>query len=167
MEQAIEAGKPGSKHQRKLRNFLLDARFQLKYTGYAVAIAIFLSAALGALLWRTSARMVEESDKVTKVVEMTIADDPVYAELLGGTDLGQNAELKAYHERIHHQQRDYAIILIGGLTLFVLGIGLAGIVLTHKVAGPVYKLKRELTALGNGNFKFPVPIRRGDELQDV
>ena len=152
--------------QRKLRNFLLDARFQLKYASYSVAITVFLCAALGTVLWRTSDRMVQESRKVTQVVEMTINQDPVYAELLGG-DTGYRAELSAYQDRIKDQQRQYSIVLITGLALFVTGIGLASIVLTHKVAGPVYKLKRELKALGNGSLNYPVPIRKHDELQEV
>ena len=40
------------RYQRRLRNYLLDARFQLKYTGYLVATAILLSVALGSLLWK-------------------------------------------------------------------------------------------------------------------
>lgn len=157
----------GRDQQRKWRNLLVDAAFQLKYASYAIAITIFLSAVLGAVLWKTSARMVQESQKVTQVIEMTIAEDPDYAELLGGAGSEYRSELKAYHDRMRTEQQHYGLVLVSGLGLFVLGLGLAAIVLTHQVAGPVYKLKRELTALGDGSLRYPVPIRKHDELQDV
>src|SRR5690606_38470966 len=43
---------------------------------------------------------------------------------------------------------------------------LAGIVVTHKVAGPIFKMKRQLKALENGNFEVPSPLRKGDELKE-
>ena len=43
------------RHQRRLRNYLLDSHFQLKYTGYLVGIALLFSISLGLLIWRTSA----------------------------------------------------------------------------------------------------------------
>ena len=33
----------GGRHQRRLRNYLLDPPFQLKYSGYLVGIAVLLS----------------------------------------------------------------------------------------------------------------------------
>ena len=37
---ATAPAQAGGRHQRRLRNYLLDTHFQLKYTGYLVAIAI-------------------------------------------------------------------------------------------------------------------------------
>jgi nitrogen fixation/metabolism regulation signal transduction histidine kinase len=111
--------------------------------------------------------MAQESQKVTQVVEMTVAEDPDYAELLGGSSSEYRAELSAYQDRMREQQRHYGVVLISGLILFVFGVGLATIALTHRIAGPVFKLKRDLTALGDGSLKYPVPIRRSDEMQEV
>ena len=47
---------PG-RHQRRLRNYLLDSHFQLKYSGYLVMIAVALSVSLGlSTLTSTSSR---------------------------------------------------------------------------------------------------------------
>src|SRR4051812_27545540 len=56
---------PG-KHHRSAKNYLLDRHFQLKYAGFLVAIATVLSAGLGALLWRTSDRVIEQSRESVK-----------------------------------------------------------------------------------------------------
>jgi nitrogen fixation/metabolism regulation signal transduction histidine kinase len=45
-------------------------------------------------------------------------------------------------------------------------IGLLGIYFTHKVAGPVYKMKRLLAQVGHGNLHVESRLRKGDELRD-
>jgi hypothetical protein len=48
----------------------------------------------------------------------------------------------------------------------VLVIGLAGVVVTHKIAGPVFKMKRLLGELAKCHFRVVARLRKGDELQD-
>ena len=50
--------------------------------------------------------------------------------------------------------------------MLVIGVGLAGIVVTHRVAGPIYKMKKQLRDLRKGNYEIPAPLRKGDELVD-
>src|SRR6185437_10745230 len=56
--------------------------------------------------------------------------------------------------------------LVGGLALMVVLIGLLGIYFTHKVAGPVFKMKRLLKQVGDGHLHVEARLRRGDELTD-
>jgi hypothetical protein len=167
------------KHQRSIRNYLLDAPFQLKYTSYLVGVALLISVVLGVFLWRTSGKVVEESNvvvdeskKVSDVVKMQIKDDPIY---------GDNPELmKAFNEsasdsdnRVAQQQQKVIAqqklmlgSVVGGLALLVVLIGMVGIYITHKIAGPVYKMKRLLKEVGQGKLSFPRGgLRKGDELQ--
>src|SRR5688572_27902640 len=51
---------PG-RHQRRLRNYLLDSHFQLKYSSYLVAISVALSYSLTLIHWRTSVAVIEQS----------------------------------------------------------------------------------------------------------
>ncbi|MFW5740656.1 MAG: hypothetical protein ACOC1F_09860, partial [Myxococcota bacterium] len=55
------SGRP--RYKRSARNYLLDPRFQLKYTGLLVLIAILLSGVLGAQLWITSQAVIEQSQQ--------------------------------------------------------------------------------------------------------
>src|SRR5687767_91713 len=82
------------RHQRSFRNYLLDAPFQLKYTGFIVGCAVFVAAILGGFLWKTnsdlaaqssavveqSKKVADESRKVSDMVKMTIKDDPIYSQ---------------------------------------------------------------------------------------
>jgi nitrogen fixation/metabolism regulation signal transduction histidine kinase len=54
--------------------------------------------------------------------------------------------------------------LFGGLALLVVLIGFGGIVVTHRVAGPIYKMKMNLKAVADGHLRIPTPLRKGDEL---
>jgi len=198
---------PGRQH-RQIRNFLLDKRFQLKYSAYLAGIAFVFSACLGALLWRTSAAViaqshqtvaqgeqvvergrdvVKESLKVSEVVRMSIVKDPAYADnpdlldaFKGDSDKQaerfteqqkslekQSAALRQQSVDIAHQQRTLFVILTTALGLLVILIGLAGIVVTHKVSGPIYKMKRQIKDVGRGKLSIPIPLRKGDDLVDL
>jgi len=63
----------GGRHQRKLRNYLLDSRFQLKYTGYLVGLAVFLSLVLGGLLWSVSQKVISQSQETVRQGQETVA----------------------------------------------------------------------------------------------
>ncbi|MBK7581403.1 MAG: HAMP domain-containing protein [Myxococcales bacterium] len=206
-EAATAPAAGGGRHQRRLRNYLLDTHFQLKYTAYLVAIAIVLSGSLGFILYRTSnavlaqsystvskgeqvvsygKQVVEESRKVSAVVQMNIVKDETYQDnpaLLEAfkTDAqsqddrlkkqqdeleAQSASLKQQSADIANQQKTMLSSLTAVLLLLVVGIGVAGILVTHKVAGPIYKMKRQIREVGEGKLKIPGKLRKGDELVD-
>jgi nitrogen fixation/metabolism regulation signal transduction histidine kinase len=207
MAEATTLSTAPGRHQRRLRNYLLDAHFQLKYAGFLVGITFVVSAFLGIILWRTSdaviARsresvtvgeqvvergrdVVKESKKVNAVVQMNIVRDPAYADNpalltafqgdakdnddklnLQQQKLEEQASrLKEQSDALLSQQRTIGLALVLGLALLVVCVGFAGIVVTHKVAGPVYKMKKQLYALAQGNYQVPAPLRKGDELVD-
>jgi nitrogen fixation/metabolism regulation signal transduction histidine kinase len=193
--------------QRRLKNYLLDRHFQLKYSGYLMGIALLVSVGLGFVLWRTSQavidqsrravqqgeqvvarsrEVVDESRKVSLVVQMNIVKDPVYSEnpalleaFKADTDRqdlrfvtqqkgleAQARDLKEQSASIERQQRTLLITLFVALALLVVLIGLAGIVVTHRVAGPIHKMRRQIREVGEGTLRPPTPLRRGDELVD-
>src|SRR6185436_522998 len=63
------------------------------------------------------------------------------------------------------QQNVLLLGLVAGLGLLVICVGLAGIVFTHKVAGPIFKMKRLLRQVGEGKLVVREKLRKGDELQ--
>jgi nitrogen fixation/metabolism regulation signal transduction histidine kinase len=181
------------RHQRRLRNYLLDSRFQLKYATYVALVALLIGVVSGLLLWKVSEasfnestakaqlskEVLAESRKVSEVVRMNLIKDPEYGNnplLREAFEADAKAELEKYERqqqeleehvrRLDSQRREFAILLICALVALVVALWLAGIVVTHKVAGPIFKMKRQLRALENGNFEVPSPLRRGDELKD-
>lgn len=206
-EAASMSAPPAGRHQRRMKNYLLDAHFQLKYSAYLVGIAVLFSVCLGILLWRTSEaviaqstqtvqqgeqvvsrgrEVVEESRKVSEVVKMNIVKDPIYSDnpalldaFKGDADKQderlrnqqaalekQATELKQRSAAIRGQQRTMLLTLTTALTLLVVLIGFAGIIVTHKVAGPIYKMKRQIREVGEGHLRIPNKLRKGDELVD-
>ncbi|WP_434047326.1 MULTISPECIES: HAMP domain-containing protein [Sorangium] len=207
-----------ARYQRSARNYLLDQRFQLKYTGFLVGISLALSVALGVLLWNASSKIIEQSRsavqqgqetvrqgqetvkrgqevlvqsrRVSEVVAMNIAkeykDDPELAKTFGEAALRDESKLKDEQARLERdaamlQQRAEALgqhaagvaqnqqmllrLIVALLSLLVLGVGVAGIVFTHKIAGPIFKMKRLLRQVGEGKLVVRERLRKGDELQ--
>src|SRR5690606_14729586 len=78
----------------------------------------------------------------------------------------KHAELQAHAENTRKQQTTMMVSLIAGLSLLVVLIGLLGIYFTHKVVGPIYKMKMLLGQVAEGKLNFQGRLRKGDELQD-
>ena len=164
-------------YRRRMRNYLLDSRFQLKYTGFLVGVALVISGVTGVVLHSTtravvseSSALVDESRKVSEVSRMNIrdlaSDSP---ELLTEFNREADAHDKALSDqqaRLIHGQQLMIESLVGGLALMVVLIGLLGIYFTHKVAGPIFKMKRLLKQVGDGHLHVDARLRRGDELTD-
>ena len=167
----------GTPHKRSVRNLLLDSRFQLKYSGFLVAVAIVISGVMGAVLYETtravvgeSSALVEESKKVSEVSRMNIrdlaSDSP---ELLTEFNREADAHDKALGDqqaRLLQRQGIMIESLVGGLAMMVVLIGLLGIYFTHKVAGPIFKMTRLLAEVGAGHLHVDARLRKGDELTD-
>lgn len=128
--------------------------------------------------------LVKTSQDLSKVVQMSIAekyaDNPETAALFNQGAEKKAEELLAEQRRleeeaarldrqaqqVEQQQRSIFLTLASALSLLVLLIGLAGIVVTHKIAGPIFKMKRQFGELGQGKLKMPSKLRKGDELID-
>jgi nitrogen fixation/metabolism regulation signal transduction histidine kinase len=181
-----------SRYHRSLRNYLLEPAFQLKYANGAAAVVVLLSIGLGTLLWRTSQEMLRqssaavqlgeetlaESRKVTEVVAMSIARDPVYganpalkeafegdAEEQNKTHLEKQERLKAQAAALETQSMRFTQVLVAALVLLVAALWFGAIVLTHRIAGPAYKMRRQLRAVSKGDWSRPSPLRKRDELR--
>ena len=131
-------------------------------------------------------QVVSESRKVSEVVKMNIIKDPVYSDNPALHDAfksdadKQDERLKAQQEALEGQatalreqassltekQHIMLYTLVGALSLLVILIGFAGIFVTHKVAGPIFKMKRQISDVGEGRLKIPGKLRKGDELVD-
>jgi methyl-accepting chemotaxis protein len=164
-------------YRRSVRNYLLDSRFQLKYSAVLVIVAIAISLLMGGVLYSTtravfdeSSAAVEESRKVSEVSRMNVREfAPDSPELMAEFNKEVVAHDKAFADTqalLLRRQQVMIISLVGGLALMVVAIGLLGIYFTHKVAGPVFKMKKLLKRVGEGHLHFDGKLRKGDELVD-
>lgn len=57
--------------------------------------------------------------------------------------------------------------IITGITILALALGFTGIIVTHKIVGPSYKMRRLIGDVADGHLRVQGRLRKGDELQDV
>ena len=142
---AIEA-----KKRRRLKNYLLDRRFQLKYTGMMLVVTLSVAGVLGY-------RVYELSEVQTQALAMHIAAQP---------DLDP-ATAAALEEFARQEDRKVLGTIVAGVLAFALALALVGILVTHRVVGPAYRMQRLFERVARGHLSLPTAIRRGDELQDL
>jgi hypothetical protein len=133
-------------YKRKVRNYLLDVGLQLRYTATIVIVAVFLTAGLGYKMWQATR-------DVSKVILWTSLVDPSSAEEL--------------QTQFSNSDRVVLWGIIGFGIVLVLSISTVGILITHKVAGPLHKIA-SLFGRVRDNRMGPAPssLRKGDELQE-
>ncbi|MFO0738092.1 MAG: hypothetical protein U0270_19525 [Labilithrix sp.] len=182
---------PPVKYKRSLKNYLLDAKFQLKWTGRIIIVALAISALMGVFLFQTSKKVTEQTETVIAEGQKAIEQNRVNSELLQMKMLAEAAdspelmttyqakakkeaaelqkqkdELQAQAIETRAQQSRMGITIVGALVLLVLLIGVLGIFFTHKVVGPIHMMKNLLRQVGDGKLNFNRKPRKGDELQD-
>jgi methyl-accepting chemotaxis protein len=174
---SISAHPAGGGYKRSVRNYLIDSRFQLKYAGILVLVAVVISATMGGVLYQTtravvteSTALVEESQKVSEVSRMNVkdlaSDSPELMSEFSREVEAHDHNLAEQQASLIRRQRNMIVSLVGGLALMVVLIGLLGIYFTHKVSGPVHKMKGLLRKVGTGDLHVDARLRKGDELQD-
>ncbi|MBE7485844.1 MAG: HAMP domain-containing protein [Polyangiaceae bacterium] len=177
---------------RRTKHYLLDPRFQLKWTGYLVVVVLAVMASLGVLIARMASRtsetaniavtQAEKAFKESKVnnqlargaVELAAPDNATLAgvmnEQLREVDAEQEknlAEVRRLQQDIGRDKQSLQLLLVGAGVALLLLLSLMGIVITHRVVGPVHKLKRLLRRVSTGRLVVDERLRRGDELEDL
>ncbi|MGB8331899.1 MAG: HAMP domain-containing protein [Polyangiales bacterium] len=140
----------GDKRQRKLRNYLIDRRFQLKYTGMVLLVTISVASGLGFMAYRFSQGQ-------TDVLTASIAAQPDF-----NPDRASDLERFAQEE-----DRKVRNAIVAGVLLLTFALGLTGIIVTHRVVGPAFRMKRLFQHVGEGRLEVTTGIRKGDELQEL
>jgi methyl-accepting chemotaxis protein len=174
---SISAHPASGGYKRSVRNYLIDSRFQLKYAGFLVFVAVIISSIMGGVLYETtravvteSTALVDESQKVSEVSRMNVkdlaSDSPELMTEFSREVEAHDRNLAEQQASLIRRQHNMIVSLVGGLALMVVLIGLLGIYFTHKVSGPVHKMKGLLRKVGTGDLHVDARLRKGDELQD-
>jgi len=136
--------------KRHMKNYLLDPRFQLKYTGMVVVVAVIIASVLGYFAYDYSKG---QTEALTIQMAMQPDLDPAVA-----------SDLQGY---ANQQDQKVLISIIVGVLLLALALGFTGIIVTHKLVGPAYKMRRLLHEVAEGKLKVVGGLRKGDELQEL
>ncbi|MFZ9889152.1 MAG: hypothetical protein ACO3JL_16775 [Myxococcota bacterium] len=118
---------------------IVDRRFQLKYTGLIFFVAATVSTALGYFL-------LDAYQQLNALIEVS----------------------EAIGDRMNADDARRVFTLVAGfLGAEVLLLGVAGVIITHRVAGPVALLHRHFATMLDGKYPQLRSLRAGDEFRDA
>ena len=133
-------------YKRSMKNYLLNLRYQLKYTLTIVGISLVLTGGLGYFI-------ISKAREASRLLEVRAMDptDELAKQL--------SAQFAA------NDRMMMIVLVIFGVLLCVV-LTMYGIVLTHKVAGPLFKVSTHLDKIRDGRLGVVYDLRKGDELVD-
>jgi len=132
----------GQRRHRRVSNYLLNRSFQLKYVGMILGLSIAISFGLGFFL-------VDQMRENSRMLMLDAEMDPVFQEQLARSDA------------------ESMLVLVGALLAFNVALGVGALVVTHRLAGPMFVFRRYLRMLAEGKIPNIRALRKGDEFEDV
>ncbi len=136
--------------QRRFRNYLLDKRFQLKYTGMVLLVTAVVAGVLGYAAYRYSKG---QTQALTAQIALQPEIDPAAAQDLEG--FAQRADQKV------------ALAILLGVLALLAALAVTCIVITHRLAGPAYRMTKLFEEVAEGRLQVRTGIRKSDEFQDL
>lgn len=121
---------------------IVDRRFQFKYTGAVLLVAAFVAVVLGYFLRESYIEMNEVVDLASLSPEVN--------DKLNTEDTAKVFKLTM-------------AVLVSSVVVF----GVMGLLITHRVVGPIFVLQRHLQTLGGGTYPVTRPLRQGDEFGEA
>ena len=145
-------GKPRTPYKRKLSNYLLDKRLQLRYILLVTILSGVISGSLGYLIYQ---QRHAASESIERDLAALTQDDKSLKEFQDQVAAGMAAEDRA----LVYKMVGVGVGLVVILSLYLL-------IMTHKVAGPLYKVSLYFDKMGEGRLGNVWGLRKGDMLQD-
>ncbi len=202
-----DQGGPPVKYKRKLRNYLIDGRFQLKYTTMIMVLSLVLISALGTLLYQQVLATVKENARATDmsaeaarasadaakvsaenseiIIAQALADDyfkdpavtkkfidemkkPVEeVDAQARAMESQASKMEKTREEFRKRATLLPIYLAAFGAAFLLFLFLISIYTTHKIAGPMFKIRKLMNAVDGDSLHVDGSLRKGDEMWDL
>lgn len=116
---------------------LIDPQFQLKYTGLVVALGAIISIICAYFIYRAY-------NENTQLLELSEA-------------VGQ--------EISRRESTTIVTVVVAFVVLEIVALGFWGILVTHRIAGPIFIISRYLRILKDGAYPEMRPLRDGDEMK--
>jgi hypothetical protein len=143
---------PRPKYKRKLSNYLLDKKLQLRYVLVVTILSGVIAGALGFMIYQQRRAASESIEKDLAVLTQKDASQDQFQEQIA-SDLASDDQALVYK-------------MVGvGLGLVII-LSLYLILMTHKVAGPLFKVSMYFERMADGRLGVVTPLRKGDMLVD-
>ncbi len=138
----------GSRYKRRLSNYLIDKKLQLRYILVVTILSGMIAGALGFMIYDQRAQSTQ-----------SIEDD--LQELVTDAD-----DIKSITGDYENEDRMLVYKMVGAGVGLVVILSLYLVIMTHKVAGPLFKTSIYFDRMAQGRLTVVTPLRRGDMLQD-
>jgi predicted hotdog family 3-hydroxylacyl-ACP dehydratase len=181
----------GDRSQRSPRNLIIERDFQMKYVYFIVLLTIAISVPLGVLLHREAISAVQMGTEANAAATEAVAQARMLnTKLLFDAKVAANGneakvaaaateneaatkeieerarKLEAQQEALKAQQGTVGVTLSLALGALVVLVGLLAVFFTHKVAGPIHRMRALFREVGDGQFLPVASLRKGDDLQE-
>ena len=121
---------------------VVDKAFQYKYTAIIVSIVVVVSAVLGYFLLQSYWEM-------NRIMDLALASPEMSDKVNGG------AALNVFY------------ISIAFLVFEVLALSVMGLIITHRICGPMFVIQGYLRTMLDGKYPRTRPLRQGDEFGET
>ncbi len=158
-------------------HYLINKKFQLKYTIAMVAMvsAVMLATGVGIYvgMW---------SSIIENFSQFKVSENLETAKRIAGYEearykkgdfrlekIFREAELLSVREKetLHNALKSVNRSLIPKIIILVAVIFLAGIFISHRIAGPMYRFEKSAEAIRNGDLSVNFNIRKTDEMHET
>ncbi|MGC9043389.1 MAG: hypothetical protein ACP5KG_05985 [Myxococcota bacterium] len=130
------------------KQFLINRAFQIKYTVIIAVIGIIIAVLWGTLFYKASK---ENSQQMLMLVQM----DPNLSSM---TDI--------IKEKLAAEDSKIMFYLIAFILAIFLSLVIWGILITHRIAGPIFIISRYVDSITDGKIPETRPLRKKDELKE-
>src|SRR5512145_1085106 len=130
-------------HKRRVKNYLINTKLQLRFASWLLAVAATISIVLGWVLWRSYA----ETSRVVALMDPEVADSLAAA--------------------FASEDRARMVWLAAALACVLVCLLGFAVVMTHRIAGPAFVIARTCRQVGEGNYERPRPLRERDMLVEL
>lgn len=161
----------------KRRNYFIKSKFQLKYTLSIVAILAIVMIASGVGIYFGMWGSIIENFSQFKVSQnletaKRIADYEDARYRKGDYRLSRifrEAELLSVQQRDALKNALKAVnrSMFPKVVMLAVIIFIAGIIISHKIAGPMYRIGKSAEAIRSGDLSVSFRIRKGDEMKEA
>lgn len=135
-ESTGETSRTAAGRTNQRRVYLVDRAFQLKYTALLMGAGLLVALVFGLWIWQAH-------QQTTELVSV----DPALRPVLEASD------------------RQLLYVFVGIAALMAAALGLLGLMVTHRVAGPMFVMGHYMSVLAQGRFPRMRTLRRRDELK--
>lgn len=131
-----------SQHKRELKNFVINKPFQLRMVYYFTAICVAL---VGLQLFVMNLFVTD-----LRYIISNVPSIPINTQIL-------------FEDKLSHLMSSS----LGFLMLSIMGAVIFGIIVSHRIAGPMFAILKVIDQLKSGDYKIARKLRPSDELVPI